>query len=227
MANNIKTTKPTYKKVIKIVLLIPLVLIGLLILYVVGVYATEPFFDNLEHDRFKKLDVEMQSIYKDLKTASNGADDWKYAAVCSAEYTGPWLTGDYYCVTSISTQKNITTVKEINDLQAKYYPIINNNPTLTTKTELDPEFPDDFGKRFVVSSAEKNYIEKKSKIECNYSIMLYQSVMDENLTTDAYGSAINNGVAESVISLRCSEIANQAWYKVVKTTDSLIPNSQE
>lgn len=216
------STTPT-KKIIKILLFTPLILIGLIILYVVWIYATAPIFDKLDHDKFIKLDTQMQKVFQDIKTASNGTDDWKYLAVCSANHTGDWPTGDYNCVTSISTQKTVTSVQEINDLQTKYYPVIDGSDMLVQKTELDPESPNDFGKNFVVSSAEKNYVEKKSKIECNYLIKLYQSVENSDLTSDAYGFSINNGTGKALVSLRCSETANEPWYPLSETADLIVP----
>jgi len=223
MVKNINTDKYPIKKIIKIILLTPLALLLLIILYVVGVYALSPIFDRLDHDKFAKLDAQMQGLFQELKKASNGADEWKYSAVCIANKSGWMETGDFNCVTSISTQNTVTSVQEINDLQTKYYPIINSSNILTTKTELDPELPNDFGKNFVVSSAEKRYTEKDTNIGCKYLIKLYQSIENAELTSDAYGSNINAGVGKALVSLRCSETANKAWYPLSDTADLIVP----
>lgn len=223
MIKNINTNKILAKKIIMTILLTPLAVLLLIILYVVGAFALSPIFDKLDHAKFTNLDTQMQGLFQELKTASGGADEWKYAAVCSADHSGPWETGDYNCVTSISTQKTITTVKEINDLHTKYYPIIDKSNTLTQKTELDPELPNDFGKKFVVSSAEKNYTEDDSSIECNYLIQIGQIQNNEQTENYRYGSKIDNANGDALISLRCEDTANEPWYERVNTTSTLIP----
>lgn len=218
---NIK--KISGKKILKIALIIlfsPIVIILFITLFF---QIANPIFDKFDKDKFIKLDTQMQSLYQKIKTASNGADDWKYMAVCSPNHTGDWPTGDYNCVTSISTVKTATSVDVINSLQANYYPIIDNNATLKTKTELDPELPNDFGKKFVVSGADKNYFEVKSGLECNYSILLYQSKGTNGLYSDSYGVDIINGVGRAIVSLRCEDTARGSWYAPIQSTSMLIP----
>jgi hypothetical protein len=223
MVKSINTNKYSAKNILKIMLLMPLALLLLIILYVVGVYALSPIFDRLDHDKFAKLDTQMQGLFNELKTASDGVDEWKYVAVCNANRSGWMATGDYNCVTSISTQKTVTSVQEINDLQAKYYPIIDSSDTLTTKTELDSELPSDFGKNFVVSSAEKNYVEMKTEIECNYLIQLNQTQANEQTENYRYGSEIYRNNGNALISLRCENTAHEPWYELVNATSTLIP----
>lgn len=223
MVKNINTNKSPIKKTIKVALLVLLAPVLLFILISLWYVITNPILDKIDHDKFIKLDIQMQKVFQDVKTASNGVDEWKYAAVCSADRSGWMANGKYNCVTSISTQKTVTSVQEINSLQAKYYPVIDNSDTLKQKTELDPELPGDFGKNFVVSSAEKNYTEIKSGIPCNYSILLYQNSTGTNLSSDSYGSNINKGVGKAIISLRCEEIARGKWYELVQATSELIP----
>lgn len=223
MFKNTDKNKSNSKKIIKILLLSPVVLIGLLAVFVAGVYATAPFFDKLDQEKFVKLDNQMQNLYEQIKSGSNEGDDWKYAAVCSKEYSGDFPTGQYNCVTSISLQKTIATVDDLNALQAKYYPIIDSSDSLVTKTDLDPELPGDFGKNFVVSSAEKNYTEKESGIECNYLIKLNQAADEYDLNYDSYGSRMINENGKAMVSLRCEDIARKQWYKLADSTDYLIP----
>lgn len=223
MVKNVEINKTKSKKIIKLLLLSPLFLIGFVVVFVVGVYATAPFFDKLDQDRFVKLEAEMSNLYGQIKSVSDEGEDWKYAAVCSEQYSGDFPTGQYNCVTSISIQKTISSVDELNNLQAKYYPIINNSESLETKTELDLELPGDFGKNFVVSSAEKNYVEKKSNIDCNYIIKLNQAIDEYDLDYDSYGSEIIGGTGKIAVSLRCEDIAREKWYQLVDDTDMLIP----
>jgi hypothetical protein len=210
---NIK--KISGKKILKIVLIIlfsPIVIILLITLFF---QIANPIFDKFDKDKFVKLDTQMQSLYQKIKTESNGADDWKYTAVCSPIMTGWMETGSYDCETSISTQRKVATVKEINNLQAKYYPVIDSSDSLKTKTELDPELPNDFGKKFVVSSAFKDYYESKSKAACRYLIELNQSIKDDSLSYEmnySYGLSINNGIGIATISLKCNDYARGSWY---------------
>lgn len=226
MVKSINTNKPPIKTVLKIISVILLTPFVLIILGVSLYFGTKPILDNIDHNKFTTLDTQMQSLYQVVKTASNGADEWKYAAVCNADRTGWMTTGVYNCVTSISTQKTITSVQQIVDMQSKYYPVINSSNTLVQKTELDPELPGDFGKKFVISSAEKRYTEVKSGTACTYLIKLDQNKRDPNLSYSgnySYGSKINNDVGDMLISLNCQGTARDHWYALSKTADLLIP----
>ena len=226
MTKTININKSPIKKATKIILIVLLTPIALIILIIALYFGTKPIFDNLDHDKYNTLNTQMQSLFEKVKTTSNGADEWKYANVCISDRTGWMETGVYHCVTSISTQKTITTVQELNDLQAKYYPVINSSDILTQQTELDPELPSGFGKKFVVSSAEKDYTENKSGVECTYLIKLYQNKRDTNLSYEAnnsYGSEINNGLGNVFVSLRCQGTARNHWYPLSETTDLIIP----
>lgn len=222
MVKNLDENKRKTKKIIKILLLSPIILLGLLILYIIAVYATSPIFDKIEQNKYEQLDTGMQNLFSQIKSNANEGDDWKYAAVCNDVLAGDFPTGQFNCVTSISLQKTITSVDQLNSLQAKYYPIIDGGDTLTTKTELDPELPGDFGENFVVSSAEKNYMEK-SGVECRYLIKLNQSADEYDFDYDSYGSEIIDDRARLVISLRCDGVAREAWYEVDGDTSMLIP----
>ncbi len=217
----------TFRQVVKIlarvflaVVLTPLSLFAITTLWTV---VTNPIFDKLDQDKFTTLDTQMQGVYQNLKTASNGADEWKYRTVCSPNMSGDFSTGTYICIVSISTEKIVTSVDEINNLQAKYYPVVDKSQSLKQITELDPEMPYDFGKNFVVSSAEKNYIEAKSGLTCNYSILLYQNGESREINSDSYGSNLISGKGNGIISIRCDETARSPWYQLVQDTSMLIP----
>lgn len=222
MVKNIDENKRKTRNIIKALLLSPLIILGLLILYIIAVYATSPIFDKIEQNKYIQLDANMQSLFNKIKSSASSDDNWQYAAVCDDILAGDFPTGQFNCVTSISLQKTITSVDQLNSLQAKYYPIIDGSDTLTTKTELDPELPGDFGKNFVVSSAEKNYTDK-SGIECRYLIKLNQTVEDNLMTDDNYGTNINEGIGGVIVSLRCDDIAGEAWYMKSGTAYLLIP----
>lgn len=221
MIKNISRMKKSTKNKSKIILFIVLSPIVVILSVVLWGYVSRPVFDKFDQDRFTRLDAQMLEVFSQIKAKSIGADDWRYAAVCSANKTSWMPTGDYSCLTSISMQKEVTTVQEINELQEKYYPIIDGNDMLKQKTELDPEPSGIFGINFVVSSAEKNYTDKKSGVVCNYIIELNQSI--ENSSNFVYGSEIYNGLGNAIISLRCEDTARDHWYSLVKDTSDLIP----
>lgn len=215
MVKNITSNELTVKRFFKIILKIFLILLGGFILYIIGLFATSPLFDKFDHDKFIALDTQMQGVYQQLKATSGGVDDWKYRKVCTEELAGDWPTGVFFCDVTISLDKKATSVADVNNLQAKYYPIINSSDTLRRTTELDLEAPSDFGKNFVVSSAEQRYQETKTGIECDYLIYLYQNTDDSLKTYEenvSYGSALNGGIGNLLVSLKCSERARNSWY---------------
>jgi hypothetical protein len=105
-----------------------------------------------------------------------------------------------------------TSIDELISLQSQYFPVIDKTEYLLPTSELLPQPPRDFGVNFVVSSAEKNYQESESGTNCIYLIKLSQSTNDNHLTSDAYGSQINNGVGIINISLKCTGLASGDWY---------------
>jgi hypothetical protein len=215
MVKNISSNKYPVKKIIKIILLILISPIILLVLIILWHIVTDPIMDKFDHDKFIKLDTSMQGIFQKLKTASNGVDTWKYSKICTAEMTGDFTTGYYFCTVSLLTERTATSVNDINDLQAKYYSIIDNGSTLKQKTELDLEPPNEFGKNFVISSAEKHYKEIKSGVECRYLIELNQTNEDKALSYKenySYGSNVNSKSGGARLSLECTEKARSHWY---------------
>jgi hypothetical protein len=209
ISNNKSCTK-------KILLRISLISLGALALLIIGYLVSIPLFDRFDHDRFITLDTQIQTIFQRLKTASDVTDEWEYIKACTAELAGDWPTGHYFCSATISMEKTATSVSEVSALQSKYYPIIDNSSLLEKVTELTPELSNDFGKNFVVSSAEKHYTEIKSGVKCDYLIKLYQSIEDANLISDSYGSKIDNGTGNIRISLSCTDKARNNWYSIDK-----------
>jgi len=222
---NIQIKKPRLKKSTKIMITIFVFPILLLVLVCIWGYVTHPIFDKFDKDRFTTLDAQMLKLFNELKSTSNKSDNLKYSAVCSANHSG-WLpTGDYNCITSISTYKNVSSIQEVNTMHDKYYLTINSSAALIQKTDLDPELPGDFGKKFVVSSAEKRYENKQTKIECRYILQLDQidESIDIRLDNSQYGSDIVGYIGKLTISFRCDETARDHWYELVQSTSSLIP----
>lgn len=225
MIKTINTNKSPTRKTIKIFIIILLTPVILILLGILLYFGTKPIFDKFDQDKFTTLDTQMQSLYQKVKTASNGEDEWKYAAVCS-EDTQNWMaSGIYDCITSISTRKTITSVQELNDLQTKYYPIVENSDIWSKHDAASTKSAGDFGKKFSVSLAYNDYVERKTEIKCGYQIQLAQTNKNTNNETDNnnLGSAIIGNQGEFFISLRCDGTARNHWYKLVKSTSEIIP----
>jgi hypothetical protein len=204
--NKFITTKKS--KVKKIIIL----LTGIIVLTIIGFFASIPIFDKLDQNRFTKLDTQINGIFQNLQSISGGIDIWQYETACRTNMSGWMPTGNYNCIVLTSLEKSVKSVQEINDLQTKYYPVIDDSDTLNQKTDLDPQLPNDFGNKFVVSSAEKRYTEVKSGIGCRYLIKLDQDKSNENTENSTYGSKIDNNLGNLRISLSCSETARNDWY---------------
>jgi len=208
MAKNTTIKKLPIKKIL-------LIITGVIILIIAVYFISLPIRDKLDQNRFEKLDAQMQLVFKDIKAAANNSDQWNYKTSCTPNMTGWARTGGYTCTALITMEKPVTTVQEINSLQARYYPVIDSFSGFTQKTELNPQLPDDFGKKFVVSSAEKHYIEKKSGVECIYIISLNQSSEDKNKSYSENflsGSTINTDNGNISTTLRCREDSRGSWY---------------
>jgi|GEM_PF-631694 len=201
--------------------IIPLTFSTVMILWTA---VTNPIFDKLDHDKFSSLDTQMRGVYQNLKTASGGADEWKYRTGCY-NTSQNWLSPpDYMCEAAVSVQKTIKSVDELNQIQKKYYPVINTDVNLKqSSTGLKPSFG--FGDNFSVSLAYAEFVEKKTNIECTYEINLHQIEKNINYqaNNDAPGSVISDGQGELRISLRCNESARNPWYQVVQDSSLLIP----
>lgn len=202
------------KKFLKITLWIILGIIGIFALFIIGSIALSPVFSKIEHDRFIALDKQMQIVYKNLKTASNGVDDWKYDKVCEDQLAGDWPTGRYLCKATISLDRTVSSVDELNSLQAKYFTSIDDDAIFEDVSELKLYLPNDFGKRFVVSSASKEYKNIDTNIKCGYSIDLYQNdnLYGDQYAYESYGMDILGNVGRLGIRLKCSESSGEHWY---------------
>lgn len=222
MVKNINKKEKNTNKILKILSFSLLLVICLVGIFITGIYVFSTVFENYDHNKFIKLDKNMQSLYEQIKSEANEGDDWKYIAVCSKEYTGDFPTGDYNCVTSISMQKRIASVDELNELQAKYYPIIDNSEYLKEKSEIKIQLPNDFGINFVVSSAEKRYEEKNTGFSCRYIDKVFETDENGSYIESQYGTNIDV-IGGAVVSLKCTGKTSEAWYKLSDNANLLIP----
>jgi len=220
MVKNTNGNELTVKRLFKFILKAFLVLIGLFILYVIGLFATSPLFDKFDHDRFIALDTQMQGVYQKLKAASSG-DDWKYEKVCSADRSGWMTTGEYDCVLSISLKGTVGSIVDVNSLHSKYYSIIQKTGVLSHATGSDIGTKEILGNTFTTGSVYEDYNEKKSGIRCRYLVDLGQD--SDNSYRVSSGLAIKNEVGVLLISLRCEGMARSSWYPLVASTSSIIP----
>lgn len=205
MKNTITKLQFPVKKLIGTVIII-------IIFIVIGIIISIPVRSNLDHNRFTVLDTKSQNIYQTLVKTSRGAEQWHYNASCSPVMSGDWETGDYTCSTVASTDKTISSVVELNALQAKYYTVVNGSSDLTSTKPLDLQPVGSFGKQFVVSSVERGYTMSSTNIPCTYLIKLAQS--DGELSHSQYGTLVekNSGVAR--ISFECGDRSLGVWYSL-------------
>lgn len=191
-----------------------LTILTVVVLVVIGIFVSVPILDNIDHSNFEKLNKHQTSIYDRLVATSGGLDAWKYLASCIEVYAGSWPTGEFTCSTVISTEKQVSSANELNQLQSKYFNIIDQDPGLQQISELNIQSPQDFGKKFVVSSAEKHYTDRESGVSCKYILALDQ--LQENTINFTYGTKIMGDNGKVTVTLSCSHTAREAWYQVIK-----------
>lgn len=191
-----------------------LIIISVIVLIIIGYFVSIPISNNIEHDKFVALDNNQRDLYEKLVAASKGTDTWTYSANCKQIYAGAVPTGTYDCSTVISTTKQVTAAAEVNDLHTKYFSVIDSYSGLTQKTPLKLMSPESFGKKLVVSGAEKNYADNKSSVDCWYMISLGQT--NSTLQNSIGGTNIVNDTGILRVNLTCKDTSNNAWYLVVK-----------
>lgn len=215
MNKSIKTNKLFTKK--RLLISIPFFII-LSPLIIFGIYSlvVNPILDKIDHDKFNMLDSQMQSLYTQIKTASNGAEDWKYSAVCETNHSGDWPTGTYYCTTLISMQQNITSAQELNTIHTKYYSTFSTSDIFDKTLSSNLKSVGSFGKEFMVSAAYQDYVEIKSGVGCTYTAQTNQTdeYVDYQKNNYTMGSLITGGQAKLNISLNCSSNARDYWYTI-------------
>lgn len=202
------------KKVVLLSILSPIVLI---ILIIAGFKIADIISDNMDQNKFTTLDSDMRSIYKNIVAVSNGSDDWKYSAVCSANHTGDWLTGDYDCVTTIYLEKVVSSIEDVNNIHEKYFSIINNSSSSGLTAGSGLALKDIFGSDFVPRAGATDFIYKDNTVSCAYSINLS--------TVDVWSSStdLSSEPARLIAGIRCAGDARGLWYQPVLSTSSLKP----
>ncbi len=206
MKNTINIHRFTRKQIV-------LIILGFLALLITGYLISQPIIKQIEQNKFNTLDEQSRLIYQKIKLVAGGDEDWQYSTTCKDKHTGEWPSGIFNCTALISLDRQVNSIAELNTLHEKYYNLIDKDSLLIKTTELDPQYPSDFGKLFVVSSAEKHYVNVATGVECRYLSQLGQiSESGDNFT---YSTAIENGQARLVISLECSGLADDPWYKQI------------
>ena len=192
----------------KIVLIVIACILVLPVILVVSSLLVSPIFGIFDKAKFEGLDRNSQAIFDTLKLKSYGSETWSYTKKCDPELTGDWPTGKYYCWTKSAAEVPATDVSKLTRLHDKYFAIIDNSTFLKTRTQLNKQFPDEFGVKFTVSSAEKEYNMIGNDVICTYFVGLGQLSIDLD---NRYGAEIANK-AKIAISLTCSELASGDWY---------------
>jgi hypothetical protein len=206
----VKKQRPTHRMLY--------ILLAIVVLIVVGFFTAQPILRGIEQQKFKTLDEHSRRIYNQLVSVTDPSDTWKYAASCAPEYTGDWPTGQYDCQTLISLEKTVHSVNEVNALRLAFYPVINGSPYLKAQSKAGPDYSSDFGKKFVVSSAERVYKDRLTSETCRYLLEVEQP--DSDSINFALGTEIEGNQGKVSISLACINLASQSWYQQVNTLPS-------
>jgi hypothetical protein len=199
------------KHILRIVLLSLAAIPVIFILIIIVSTILTSLFDNVDKAKFERLNDESSVMYQQLKRASGGLETWTYKTHCDEWKTGDWPTGEFECMTTIATVVPVTSIAAFVALHEKYYPIIDHMSVLKPINQLDEEYPTDFGKKFVVSSAEKHYdIDGADSVRCDYLGALDQASDDADI---GYGLEIIGGVAHANIHISCQGHARGDWYQ--------------
>ncbi|MEI7918585.1 MAG: hypothetical protein WCH58_04355 [Candidatus Saccharibacteria bacterium] len=203
----------TNKKIL-ITSLIVLSPVILFVIYALYNLVSAPMLDRADHDRFNTLDTQMHSLFDKIKVASNSNERWSYSSICESQLSGDWPTGKYICTTLMSTNKTVRSVRELNDLQEKYFPLVNSSNVFIGSNGSDIQSTEAYSKRFAVSLAYKDLTEIKSNTKCIYTIQLNQTPTNTNYqkNNSNLGYLIDGGEGIVDITLRCSDIARNYWY---------------
>ena len=84
MKKSTNKKKSSFKKILLVFVLSIISLIATFYLY-------NFIADRLDQNRFNQLDTQMQKLFEELKTVSNGTEDWKYKKECKetfSQYSG-------------------------------------------------------------------------------------------------------------------------------------------
>jgi hypothetical protein len=212
MNKDLKTNMAQLKKIEKVILIILLIPIALIVIS----FGFRMVVDKIDHDKFITLDNKMNSLFEKIKDAGGVSDGWTYEKECEPEQSGGgFSTGRYYCKNEIYLRKNVTSIDTLNYYHNKYFPIIDNSDIWDKHKSTALDLTSDFGKKFVVSIAERDYIEEKTSVGCEYSLLLFQIQDNEEyykFNNTSPGSPIVNNTGDFYIGIECNEFATQSWY---------------
>jgi hypothetical protein len=208
--------------ILKILLIILAIPVGLVILAIIVFMAyrfvISPILDKIEEPKFTKLDQQSQVIFDKLKAAAGTDDNWVYKKTCQEYYSGDWALGYYYCNVDMFLRKTVSSAAEIKALQEKYYPIVDSSPNLKQKADLLVEYPDTFGKEFVISGVDKEYTNTNidSGLECKYLVWVSQTESNSNYDSDSFSHPIVGGVGGVWVDFKCGGDARKSWYELTR-----------
>lgn len=141
----------------------------------------------------------------------DASSTWRYSETCRDQYTGAFPTGDISCSAAMSLQQSVTRAAQISQLHESYFKIIDANEQFLPVDELDLTPSDAFGKKFVVSTAERRYeVKDIADVSCRYILSLGQR--DESSTNFSIGSPIEDSRGTVLISITCTGDATNYWY---------------
>lgn len=163
----------------------------------------------INQNRFVELDKNMQSLHTKMQAVTQNSDVVKYTKKCQQQLSGDWPTGKYYCDASITLHKIVTSANEVADAQARFFPIVEQASFLKPVSELMTTPPASFGREFVVGGYEKSY--KLGELQCTYLNKLDNK--ESSYIFARYGDAIETSDGDLSLTLSCSGLADQDWYK--------------
>ena len=208
----------------KFALLILLSPIAIIIILLIASFVTTSISNHFENRNFISLDRESRSVYEAIRSVAAEDEKWIYNTGCGNNYAGPWADGTYQCVAISYMEKFVSNADEVLRLHEKYYSIINGQNSLVAKSSLEFIHSDTFGKKFVVSSAERVYDNKKTGIYCRYESYLGQEAPNIQPSSDNYGSLVLNDRGTITIMLRCEGKTGGTWYPKIKDASGMIPD---
>jgi hypothetical protein len=215
MVTTLQPRKP-YAKPWQIVLMVigfivmtPIYVITVMLL--VSFNITGPIADNIDRAKFERVDTFSRGIYDQLVAKSGGTEKWEYSKNCIDSAAGFIGYGTYACEATIITKVKATSVQVLNDLNKKYFGVIDALPSLKLK-DSTVFHQSNFGIKFEVSSKINRYILKnENDILCDYDIALKQKEYD--IFKSDYEQPIVGNEGLVTIQISCHGKAVGYWYK--------------
>lgn len=194
--------------VIGFIVMTPIYIISLYIL--LSIYVISPTLEHFDKIKFDNLDSYSRSMFDKLSDASLGAEKWKYTKECVPQHDAWFATGEFMCTTKSRTQTNVTSASGVNNLNDKYFEVVESFSSLKAK-DYAVFYPTTFGVKFQVSSIIKRYVYNSDNgLQCTYEIQLDQPDKDNVYTN--YGDDITGNVGQVDISFTCEGIARGNWF---------------